>query len=211
MRYPKLRELGEAVKALIKGPYTSSFPKKPHVPHPNFRGQPKFNSERCLGCLACEEVCPVEAIAHVDCLDDPARPVRIMIHYTDTCIFCGQCEAGCIADHEGIKASNDWNLAFFDRKAAQESIEKELQLCEICGGVVACKDHLRWVAERVGELAYSSPTLYLSRLAELGLATAAPLAVQRDHGRSDRLKILCASCRRQTTLTTEDERATSHG
>ena len=99
MKYPKIRELVEAIKALVKGPYTSRFPKERHVPHPNFRGQPKFDPDKCVGCLACEEVCPVNAIAHEDVVDsDP--PKRIMIHYTDTCIFCGQCEAYCIADHD---------------------------------------------------------------------------------------------------------------
>jgi len=58
MKYPKIRELAEAIKALIKGPYTSGFPREPHVPHPNFRGQPKFDATQCVGCLACEEVCP---------------------------------------------------------------------------------------------------------------------------------------------------------
>ena len=62
MKLPKIREIIEAVKAVIKGPYTSKFPKVPHKPHPNFRGQPKFDDKKCVGCLACEEVCPVDAI-----------------------------------------------------------------------------------------------------------------------------------------------------
>ena len=202
MKYPKVRELGEAIKALIRGPYTSAFPKEPHVPHPNFRGQPKFNADRCVGCLACESVCPVEAIDHQDNVTGASVPTRTMIHYTDTCIFCGQCEAACIADHEGIKLSTDWELAFFDRAAAYETIEKELQLCEICGGPVACKDHLQWIAGKLGELSYSSPTLYLSRMQELGIADANLVAIAKDDGRADRVKILCARCRRKTTLTT---------
>lgn len=203
MKLPKIREIGEAVKALVKGPYTSPFPKAPHIPHPNFRGQPKFSADKCVGCLACEAVCPVEAIAHEDVTDGQSVPKRIMIHYTDTCIFCGQCEAACIADHQGIKLSNDWELSFFDRKAAYETIEKDLQLCEVCGGVVACKDHLLWIADRIGELTYSSPTLYLSRLAALGVIDENLVAPLKDQGRSDRVKILCARCRRQTTLTTK--------
>lgn len=133
MKYPKVRELGEAIKALITKPYTSRFPKEPHVPHPNFRGQPKFDAGRCVGCLACEEVCPADAIAHQDIVEGPTSAKRVMIHYTDTCIFCGQCEAACIADHQGIKLTNEWELSFFDRKTAYETIEKELALCEICG------------------------------------------------------------------------------
>ena len=203
MKLPKIRELIEAIKALIKGPYTSSFPKEPHVAHPNFRGQPKFNSDKCVGCLGCEDVCPVEAIGHRDTVEG-ALAKREIIHYTDTCIFCGQCEANCIADKQGIKLSNDWELSFFDRKNDScESIEKELQLCEGCGAIIACCDHLKWIAEKLGELSYSSPTLYLSRLKSLGIVDENIVSALKDKGRSERIKILCARCRRQTTLTTE--------
>ena len=203
MKLPKIRELGEAIKALIKGPYTSKFPAVPHQPHPNFRGQPKFNQEKCVGCLACEAVCPVDAIAHKDLLDNNGVAKRIMTHYTDICIFCGECEAACIAGHEGIKQTSDWELSFFDRKEAFEAIEKELQLCEICGAPIACKDHLKWISEKIGELTYSSPTLYLSRLKSLGIIDENIVSALKDKGRSDRVKILCARCRRETTLTTK--------
>ena len=204
MRYPKLRELREAVIAVIRGPYTSRFPAEPHVPHPNFRGQPQFDAEHCVGCLACEAVCPVDAIAHEDRVDESTGPKRTMIHYTDTCIFCGQCEAACIADHRGIRCTDQWELSFFDRKAAYETIEKELQLCELCGGVIGCKDHLEWVAQRLGELTYGNPTLYLSRLESLGIADPLLAKPYIERGRGDRVKILCARCRRKTTLTTAE-------
>ncbi|MBN1697764.1 MAG: 4Fe-4S binding protein [Spirochaetales bacterium] len=206
MGIPKVRELIEAIKALTVGlvrPYTTGFPKKPHVPYKNFRGQPKFNEDKCVGCLACEQVCPVQAIAHEDNTGaDP--PMRTIIHYTDTCIFCGECEAHCIADKEGIKLSKDFDLAFFDRKKAYETIDRELQLCEICGEPVACKAHLNWIADKIGELAYSSPTIYQSRLKRLGVIDDNLVSAIKDDGRSDRVKILCARCRRKTTLTTEE-------
>ncbi len=145
----------------------------------------------------------MDAIDHKDLAEDKSNSKRTMIHYTDTCIFCGQCEAACIANHEGIKLSNDWELSFFDRKEAQETIEKELQLCEVCGSVITCKDHLKWISEKIGELTYSSPTLYLSRLKSLGIIDENIIAVLKDYGRSDRVKILCAPCRRETTLTTK--------
>jgi hydrogenase-4 component H len=202
MKLPKLRELLEAVNSLVHRPYTSRFPFEPHAPYPSFRGQPKYDPDRCLGCLACEEVCPTEAIAHRDLTDD-GTPRRVMIHYTDTCIFCGSCEAACIADHQGIRLSTDWELSFFDRaKESLETIDKELAICEICGSVIACRDHLRWIAERLGELAFSSPTLYQTRLRELGIIDPSLLEAARSFGRADRMKILCARCRRQTTLTT---------
>jgi hydrogenase-4 component H len=204
MKLPKIRELIEAIKALILGPYTSKFPKEPHIPHKNFRGQPKYNEEKCVGCTACVEICPVNALEFKDVINEDGTAKRVLIHYTDTCIFCGQCEAACIADHEGIKLSNDWELSFFDRKQSYETIEKELQLCEICGDPIACKDHLKWISEKIGELAYSNPTLYFSRLKSLGIIDENIISAIKDNGRSDRTKILCARCRRKTTLTTAE-------
>ena len=83
-----------------------------------------------------------------------------------------------------------------------ETIEKELQLCEICGSAIACKDHLKWIAETIGELSFSNPTLYQSRLKSLGVVDESILSASRDYGRADRIKILCARCRRETSLTT---------
>ena len=41
-----------------------------------------------------------------------------------------------------------------------------------------------------------------TQLKELGIMDGNITAVMRDFGRSDRVKILCARCRRETTLTT---------
>ncbi|MDD5292456.1 MAG: 4Fe-4S binding protein [Candidatus Omnitrophica bacterium] len=201
MKLPKLRELKEAIVALVKGPYTSRFPKEAHTPHKNFRGRPKFSQDECVGCLGCENVCPVNAISHEDIVDKNSAK-RIMIHYSDTCIFCGQCQAYCITK-EGIKLSNEWELSMFDRRDSKETIEKELLLCEICGDVIGCKDHIIWLAKELGELAYSNPTLYMTRLKELGISDEEVKSAVNISSRSDRMKVVCARCRRKTTLTTE--------
>jgi hydrogenase-4 component H len=206
MRLPKVRELVEAIRAIFVGPYTSPFPAEMPRPHRNFRGQPKFDADKCVGCLGCEEICPVEAIDHRDETDrEDGVPTRVMIHYTDTCIFCGECEAACIADHEGIALSHDWELSFFDRSEAYETIEKELVLCECCGEPVACRDHLIWISDRLAELTFSNPTLYLTRMRELGVTDENLVRTAMDGWRPDRMKVLCARCRRQTTLTTAED------
>ena len=43
MKYPKIRELKEAVTSLLTPAYTSSFPHKPHTPFENFRGKPEVD------------------------------------------------------------------------------------------------------------------------------------------------------------------------
>ena len=140
-----------------------------------------------------EQVCPADALAHRDIIEETTegnkKARRVLIHYTDTCIFCGQCESACIADHEGIKASREWDLAFFNRAQAYEQIEKELELCEICATPIACKDHLAWIGEKVGELSYANPTLYLSHHKKLGLIDENILAAAKERGRDDRYKI----------------------
>ncbi|GAJ10677.1 unnamed protein product, partial [marine sediment metagenome] len=66
MKYPKLRELKEAITALIKGPYTTKFPKIPAPAAPAYRGKPEFSQEECVVCGACANVCPAKAIEIVE-------------------------------------------------------------------------------------------------------------------------------------------------
>jgi hydrogenase-4 component H len=199
MRYPKLRELLEAIKALITGPYTTKFPFKEHVPEKRFRGKPEYFKDGCVGCKACKEVCPTGCIEVTDKTDADEPLRKLELHY-DSCIFCGQCQAACITQ-EGIKLSNKFDLALFDRNTAIESVEKELVLCEGCGEVVGAKDHLAWIARKLGPLAYSSPTAYLAALKELNLAYM-DIQPQQELVRQDRIKILCQKCRREITLNT---------
>jgi len=169
------------------------------VPEKRFRGKPEYHKEQCVGCNACSEVCPAGCIDTRD-ISDAEPPVRRLDLHLDSCIFCGQCQAACITE-EGIKLSDKFDLAVFDRNEAVESVEKELVLCEGCGCTVGAKDHLIWVAKRIGPLAYSSPTSYLPALKDLKLAY---LRVKKSEGltRQDRIEILCPKCRREITLNT---------
>jgi hypothetical protein len=88
---------------------------------------------------------------------------------------------------------------YFDRGKAFETIEKELQLCEGCGTAIGTTDHLEWLAQRLGEMSYSNPTIYLTHLRNLGFTDPSLLPPLKAEGRSDRMKILCARCRRETS------------
>ena len=199
MRKPKLRELKEAIRAVIVGPYTSRFPLEPHEPPDGFRGKPEFQEDGCIGCAACAEVCPALAIRYVDdtAADPPMR--RFELH-TDKCIFCGQCELNCTTK-EGVKLTKIYDMSTTDRSTCRECIEHDLVICEICGAVVSPKKHLRWVAEQLGAKAYANPTLVVASDGSMQLAT-------RDTGRtgeptlarSDMMRIMCPACRRTSIV-----------
>jgi len=201
MRYPKLRELREAIKSLFSKPYTSKFPKVACEPVDGFRGKPVYHDEFCVGCGSCAQVCPGKAII----VEDPAEPVtklnpapvrKVICHY-DNCIFCGNCEAYCITE-KGIQLSKEYDLALFDRKLAVESIEKELVICELCGAIVAPKDQLKWLVEQLGTLAYGNPTLLL--VSQRQLIPVESGKKGHDLRRPDMMKVLCPKCRHEVVI-----------
>jgi hydrogenase-4 component H len=202
MKKPKLRELAEAIRALVKGPYTSKFPFEPHTPAKNFRGAPKYSEEGCICCTGCSNVCPPEAIEFVDDLSKNP-PTRKMILHHDICIYCGQCQALCTTREDsppGVSLTSEYDLATFDRKEAITTVEKELAICEVCKMPITARAHLDWIGRRLGPIAFSNPTLFMSRLKELDLIDENITEVVKDLTRSDRMKIVCADCRRKTTL-----------
>ena len=202
IRRPKLRELKEAITALIKGPYTVKFPREPSVPPEAFRGKPEYVEEYCVGCGACSQVCPARAIEVKDEITGPRSGVRrITLHY-DHCIFCGQCQCP-FSSGMGIRLTNEYDLATFDRKEAVVGVEKELVLCEYCGAVISTVDHIRWIAEGMGPKAYASLGLVLALHEGLGLVEETAPRGDIPIGRSDHVRLLCPKCRRELIVREE--------
>ena len=197
MRYPKLRELKEAIRALIKGPYTSKFPFEPHTPFERFRGKPEFHQDDCIGCTACCQVCPTEALSFKD-----DKNKRQLVYRVDLCIFCGQCQANCPTG-KGIMLTQEFDLATTGkREDLKQIIEKELVLCECCGEQIAPYDQILWVAKRLGPLTFSNASLMLFYLRNLDLASREEATPQKESEpqRADRVKLLCPKCRREAVL-----------
>ncbi|MDD2752202.1 MAG: 4Fe-4S dicluster domain-containing protein [Candidatus Omnitrophica bacterium] len=201
MRYPKLRELKEAIKALIKGPYTSDYPRKPHKAYERFRGRPYFHQDDCVGCTACAQVCPVKAIDYEDGVINGKGRRKLIVHW-DICIFCGQCQANCITE-KGIMLSQEYDFATTEnREALNQEIEKELALCDCCGETIVPFDQYAWVAEKIGPLSFSNPALFLFylRILDLALQDQPQRKQDLELRRSDRIKILCPRCRREAAI-----------
>ena len=194
MRYPKLREVKEAVISLLSPAYTTSFPDKEHIPEEKFRGKPIVYDENCVGCETCANVCPPLAITSSD---DKNRGVRTITRDWGRCIFCGQCEAFCITGN-GVKLSNKiYDLAIFNLQDNIEKQEKELLLCKYCGDVITTKEHILFMFNKLGPKGYSS-TLSLNIINESLLPATENTSIEISDGlkRKDMFNILCPNCQR---------------
>lgn len=201
MKYPKLRELKEAIKSLFSKPFTSKFPFQPHEPFDGYRGKPKYFEEYCVGCGACAHVCPGNAITVVDPEEpvtqlDPTPKRKVVLNY-DMCAFCGNCEHYCITE-KGIQLTKEFDLALFDRKLAVEDIEHDLVICELCSAIVTTEDHLKWLAKQLGTLAYGNPGLLL--VSQRQLIPVQSGEKGSELRRPDLFKILCPKCRHDVVL-----------
>jgi len=196
LRLPKLRELKEAVIAVFSPRFTTRFPAEPCKVPEKYRGKPEFDLDACIGCGACVNVCPTNALSQEEMLEANPPIRKITLRY-DACIFCGNCSDNCTTE-DGIKLSNKWDLATMDRQETVESHDFELQLCEKCGAVVGAKKHLVWLYEKLGPLAYTNPTLLMAKAKELyreSEAIESRSQHQRGAGPSDFMRILCPKCK----------------
>lgn len=194
----QFRILKLAVKSLFSRPYTTNFPAGPYEPIEQFRGRPRFDEDECIGCGACAEVCPSNCI---DVIDDVSAdpPVRRFVQHLDACICCGQCERYCTSE-KGIKMTNEWDFVGFAPEDFEERTEKELLLCESCGGVLAPVDQIRWLVKRLGALAFANPTLMLVSHKELAVVDEGVKPETETVGREGHVSIQCPKCRRKTSL-----------
>lgn len=194
MKYPKIRELIEAVKALIKGPYTSGYPFKPHKAKWGYRGRPTPNDEYCIGCDACAKICPAKAIKIVD----EGNKRKILRSY-DMCVFCGQCQYLCTTE-KGVELTPEYELATVDRTKSFAEQNFEMVLCEDCGARIATKNHLRWIFKKLGALAYGNPTLLLHEQSDQLPETNVTPEMDGENQRANMYKMLCAKCRHQVYI-----------
>jgi formate hydrogenlyase subunit 6/NADH:ubiquinone oxidoreductase subunit I len=203
MRKPKLRELKEAAIALIKGPYTSKFPKTPAVVPEHFRGVPTYVPEDCVGCGACGQVCPAGAITIVDeYREDKKRMVRRIERNWGNCIMCSQCFVYCITK-KGIVLDKDFDKSTTDTADFVDTHDKELLFCEHCGSPITALDHVRWMCDKLGELAYANQTFMVASHQALGAVGEVVPRDGRPLERSDFIRALCPNCRASYILSDE--------
>jgi formate hydrogenlyase subunit 6/NADH:ubiquinone oxidoreductase subunit I len=199
MKYPKIRELKEAVISLVTPAYTSKFPYEPHIPFENFRGKPEVDEKHCVGCETCANVCPPNAIT---IKDDPKTGKRIITRDFGKCIFCGMCQDHCITGKGVILSDKIFDLAVFDRDQIVETQQKELVVCKHCQAIITTEEHINYMHDKLGAKAFAS-TLNLNLLnqkLQLAPKEETDLEVKDGLKRKDMFNVICPNCMRSVLI-----------
>ncbi|STW05129.1 formate hydrogenlyase complex 3 iron-sulfur protein [Klebsiella grimontii] len=100
------------IKKVIKtGTATHSYPLEPMPVDKNFRGKPEHNPQQCIGCAACVNACPSNALTVET--DLAANQLGWQFNL-GRCIFCGRCEEVCPT--AAIRLSQEYELAVWKKE-----------------------------------------------------------------------------------------------
>jgi formate hydrogenlyase subunit 6/NADH:ubiquinone oxidoreductase subunit I len=106
---------------------TVGYPLAPLAPDPGYRGHVTVDTERCVGCGGCAEVCPSRCVLMTD-LDESTRVIR---RHLDRCLLCGRCEEACAYDAVHLVA--DWETGTPDRGDLLIEQRLFMGVCDRCG------------------------------------------------------------------------------
>jgi hydrogenase-4 component H len=106
---------------------TVGYPLAPLEPDPAYRGRVTVDTERCVGCGGCADVCPTRCIR----ITDLSATRRVMRRHLDRCILCGRCEEACAYDAVHLIA--DWETGTGDRGDLMIEQNLFMGVCDRCG------------------------------------------------------------------------------
>ena len=120
----KIRQL---LLVLRPGKVTLKYPFVPRPAPEGFRGQPRWDHTKCVGCGGCANRCPARTIL----LRDPCQEIRILLYDGARCMYCGRCADLC--PEKAIVMSGEFELATGDRNDVTQNLELFMLTCQRCG------------------------------------------------------------------------------
>lgn len=116
------------IKKVIKtGTVTSRYPLEPMPVDKNFRGKPEHNPQQCIGCAACVNACPSNALT----VETDLKTGELAWQFNlGRCIFCGRCEEVCPT--VAIRLSQEYELAVWKKEDFLQQSRFALCNCRVC-------------------------------------------------------------------------------
>ena len=114
-------------KVLKTGSPTSGYPLSPMPVDKNFRGKPQHNPQQCIGCAACVNACPSNALSVET---DLASGEQAWQFNLGRCIFCARCEEVCPT--AAITLSPEFELAVWNKADFLQQSRFEICQCREC-------------------------------------------------------------------------------
>jgi len=121
-------KLKQALLCMRAGRVTLPYPFKPHDPEAGFRGLPKVDVNKCIGCGGCANACPARLIRVID----KDQFTRVLVFLYERCTFCGRCAEVC--PEGAIEMTREFELSTDD---VHDDMIGEYHIfmgpCERCG------------------------------------------------------------------------------
>ncbi len=118
----EVEKLGE--KAPVTTPYPFIDIEKP----PEYRGIPHINPEKCIGCGACVNACPPDALIMEW---DKEHGIKRLTYNAARCIRCARCIEVCPTG--AMEPTTRFEIATNSKEDLVEVVEHKLAYCEECG------------------------------------------------------------------------------
>lgn len=139
-----ISELKEAILCLKAGQVTLGYPFEPHPPEAGFRGIPRLDGDKCIGCGACANACPPRLIT----LDDQDG-YRTLDFALARCTYCARCRDVC--PQQALSMSDQFETATPSPGDLRLTVRLRLVRCKECGAVVGTRRAVNKVRNEVPE------------------------------------------------------------
>jgi ech hydrogenase subunit C len=127
-----------------------------------FRGDPHVDQDKCIGCSACANVCPADAIDIED-----GRTTRVVRFMRQACVFCASCQDVCPTKAVELRSGD---AAWYREKGGSKS-EATLPLagCPICGRGFIPEAQIAWAMKTVSDKRALTPADRVALQGRLGV------------------------------------------